>query len=187
MSKTISITGKPGSGKSTLIRKLKNELNINTEHLVKHNNRSYHYFSNDNHVYILGKYSDDTPFGGVDFYKSKLFSIDLINLIINDDKDAIIFLEGVFFKKYDYDVKLFLSVTDDVLIKNLLDRAAANYNIKRFKSPEEIEAKSKKILETFKYFENRFRKQGYTLLNNNTDEERAANYQLLLNYANNKI
>lgn len=181
MSKTISITGKPGSGKSTLIRALKKELNINNVHLIKHNNRSYYYYSNDNHIYILGKYSDDSPFGGVDLYKDKTFAIEIIKNIIADDNDAIIFLEGVFFKKYDYDVKLFLSVTDDNIIKNLKQRISANYNIKRFKSESDIEQYSNKVLTTFKYFENRFRKQGYTMLSNNTDEERLANYQLLLN------
>lgn len=182
MSKTISITGKPGSGKTTLIKALKKGLNVNNEHIVKYNNRSYYYYSNDNHIYILGKYADNTPFGGVDSYKDKTFSITIINNNINDDPDAIIFLKDIFFKKYNYDVKLFLSVTDENLINNLKQRLNLEHCKKRFKSPEEIEAYSYKVLNTFKYFESRYRRQSYTMLNNNTDEEHKLNYQLLLSY-----
>jgi uridine kinase len=61
--KVIAIFGEPGSGKSTLMKRLLDEVGISRE--VKTDVKLVPYHNKDN-IYVLGKYEEGEVFGGTD-------------------------------------------------------------------------------------------------------------------------
>lgn len=119
MSKTILVTGKPGCGKSTLVKNVKDELQINDRHeYVSNENKKYVYYKN-NHYYVLGKYDDKHKFGGLDSFAPKAIAVEMIEKIISEDPDARIICEGWVFKRYPYDRMFFLDTDNDTLMQRL--------------------------------------------------------------------
>ena len=61
--KVIAIFGEPGSGKSTLMKRLMDELGISRE---VHNDVKLVPYHNKDNIYVLGKYEEGETFGGTD-------------------------------------------------------------------------------------------------------------------------
>lgn len=187
MSKTILVKGKTGSGKSTLFFRLKKELNINEVNVYISNetHKKYYYYNNDNHNYLLGKYEEGRRFCGLDTYSKKSVAVDIIEKIISEDPNAVIYCEGTFVKKYDYDVKMYLRVSDEVLLNNLKLRSETNNSNKKKKLNSLADEDSlNKTLQSWNSFESLQLRNGFIPYDNNTDEERETNFQRLLSYAN---
>ena len=176
MSKTIIISGQAGSGKTTLVRKIKDRLKINNEVLFMIGNRKVYYYKN-NHYYIIGKY-DGITFGGLDNIKDKSDMIPCIEHIRHIDKDAIILCEGYIYKKYNWDNKFILYVTLERRIQNILERRdkSKRSTHKDINIEKEINEHNRWV----KIINNRV-DDGYIKLNNNTEEEREANVNIIIN------
>lgn len=180
MSKTIIIKGKPCSGKSWLIRKLKNILEINQPHtfIGPISGTKYNYYSNGN-LYIIGRY-DDNVYGGLDAFHPKGEVVDLIHLIESENPNAIIYCEGCITKVYPYDEKIYLQVDDDVLVKNLKARREQamlkRKNLKPF-TEEEIAHK----LDIFIRHDKAAINKKYNIMPHNTDEQRQYNLEYIIN------
>lgn len=177
MSKTIIIKGKPCSGKSWMVRRIKEALNINTKHIWRD---KYSYYSNGNHIYLIGKYENNT-YGGLDAFHPKGLAIEMIEEIITNDKDAIIYCEGCITKVWHYDCKIYLQVDDDVLTQNLINRrrTAIAQGKTRYKelTQEEIDHK----LDIFIRHDVAAKNKKYEILPHNTEEQRESNFKYLLN------
>lgn len=106
MSKTIIIKGKPCSGKSWMVRRIKDALNINIKHIWRD---KYSYYSNGNNIYLIGKYENNT-YGGLDAFHPKGLAIEMIEEIIANDKDAVIYCEGCITKVWHYIIYLIKNV-----------------------------------------------------------------------------
>lgn len=137
MSKTILITGKPGCGKSTLVKKIKNELQINERHIyTSQEGKQYVYYKNGN-LYVIGRYDDDHKFGGLDSFSPKAAAVDIIKSILDSDPDARIICEGWVFKRYPYDKMLFLDTDNATLMERLIERRSRKQKDPT-KTPEEL-------------------------------------------------
>ena len=105
----------------------------------------------------------------------------LIEEIIANDKDAVIYCEGCITKVWDYDVKIYLQVDDDVLTQNLINRrrTAIAQGKTRYKelTQEEIDHK----LDIFIRHDVAAKNKKYEILPHNTEEQRESNFKYLLN------
>ena len=184
MSKTIIIKGKPCSGKSMLIRRIKDKLEINTPHtfIGKESGSKYNYYSNGNY-YLIGKYENNV-YGGLDAFHPKGEVVDLIHHIESENENAVIYCEGCITKVYPYDEKIYLQVDDNVLVENLKNtRQQAMLKRKNLKPFTEEEIAHK--LDIFIRHDKAAINKHYTILPHNTETEREKNFEYVLKLAYN--
>lgn len=178
--KTILITGKPGTGKSTLVRKIQEKLDINEKHECRINGKKYTYYKKDNY-YILGKYEKNV-YPGIDSLPKKSGIVDLIDMIENEDKNAVIICEGWIFKKYDYDKIYWLDASDDIVRERFMYR---RNNINKHPNPNAMSMEEYLIV-----WEKRknsiIKNYGPEVLIHNTEQETNDNLNKIINYMQEK-
>ena len=88
--KVIAIMGEPGSGKTTLMREVMKELNINKDINTSFKLVPYHQEGN---IYLLGKYEDGNIYGGTDTL-SMACQPEAIKFLATLPSDSIVLFEG---------------------------------------------------------------------------------------------
>jgi uridine kinase len=88
--KVIAIFGEPGSGKSTLMKRVMDELQISRE--VHNDFKLVPYHKNEN-VYVLGKYEEGETFGGTD-KMSMAVQPEAVKFLAQLPNEAVLLFEG---------------------------------------------------------------------------------------------
>jgi uridine kinase len=130
--KVIAIFGEPGSGKTTLMKKLMEKYGF--DKTIDDSVKLVPFHKKDN-LYILGKYEDGQVFGGTDRMSMAVQpeAIKFLDSLSNKDPNAVVIFEGDrlstssflehCFEKYDIDM-FYLNTNKDVRAERYKERGS---------------------------------------------------------------